>query len=126
MEYNPYLRRFDLKKGSGNVPKGSYSIKITIWDRYSKITNFDLEIIISDLEEQISIITDGDNSKLPQSISKVEIQRKISSDRQSIIQKRIQAVDGLMPPEVRIYSVSSDGKFSLTFTNEMMVPANFT
>jgi len=30
------------------------------------------------------------------------------------------------PPEIRISSVSSDGKVSLTFTNEMIVPANFT
>ena len=31
-----------------------------------------------------------------------------------------------MPPEVRASSVSSDGKVSLTFTNKMIVPANFT
>jgi hypothetical protein len=31
-----------------------------------------------------------------------------------------------MPPEVRISSASSDGKVSLTFTNEMIVPGNFT
>ena len=31
-----------------------------------------------------------------------------------------------MPPEVRISSVTFDGKVSLTFTNEMVIPGNFT
>lgn len=31
-----------------------------------------------------------------------------------------------MPPEVRMSSISFDSKVSLTFTNEMIVPSNFT
>ena len=31
-----------------------------------------------------------------------------------------------MPPEVHMSSISFDGKVSLIFTNEMIVPVNFT
>jgi hypothetical protein len=48
---------------------GSYSIKITICDRYGKMTNFDLKIIITSPEEQISIITEGNKANLQQALS---------------------------------------------------------
>ena len=49
-------------------------------------------------------------------------------DRKDVAQKRVKAKSfgGPMPPEVRMSSISFDGKVSLTFTNEMNVPGNFT
>jgi len=126
LEYNPKLRRFDFPKGQKNIDAGSYLVKINIWDQYGKVTKFELKIIISSPEEQISIITEGDEAKLPQGLSMNEIKRYISSEREYVIQKRIETHEGPMLPEVRVTSVSPDGKVSLTFTKDMIVPANFT
>jgi hypothetical protein len=54
-----------------------------------------------------------------------EIKGQILSQRNDAIQRRVQVVEGPMPPEVRMSSVTFDGKVSLTFTNEMLVPPNF-
>ena len=55
-----------------------------------------------------------------------DIRRHIHIERQSTIKKRVEATEGPMPPEVRISPVSSDGRVFLIFTNEMILPYNFT
>jgi hypothetical protein len=54
-----------------------------------------------------------------------EIKGQILSQRNDAIQRSVQVVEGPMPPEVRMSSVTYDGKVSLTFTNEMLLPPNF-
>ena len=50
-------------------------------------------------------------------ISSVVIESKI---------KQAQVAEGPKPPGVQMSSISFYGQFSLTFTNEMVVPSNFT
>ena len=48
-------------------------------------------------------------------------------NRKDVAQKRVKAkaIQGPMPPEIRMSAISFDGKVSLTFTNEMIFPDNF-
>ena len=78
-------------------------------NRYAKSTIFDLPIIITGWEGKIGVIPGKNEAKLIQATSLEDIRRQIFFDR-----------------GVRISSVSFDGKVFLTFTNEIIVPNNFT